>query len=63
MEQSLVRYEAGVGLLKLCYAQLQAAEQRIAKFAGFDETGNPLLEAFAHANAVESAAKRKRDSR
>jgi exodeoxyribonuclease VII small subunit len=62
LEESLVRYEVGVGLLKLCYARLQAAEQRIAKLAGCDEAGNPILESFAHSTALESAAKRKRES-
>jgi exodeoxyribonuclease VII small subunit len=61
LEESLARYEAGVGLLKQCYAQLQAAEQRIVKLAGCDENGVPLLEPFGHSAAVESAAKRKRD--
>jgi exodeoxyribonuclease VII small subunit len=63
LEQSLARYEAGVGLLKHCYAQLQAAEQRIVKLAGLGEDGTPLLEPFGHSAAVEPATKRKRESR
>jgi exodeoxyribonuclease VII small subunit len=60
LEASLARYESGVTLLKQCYAQLRAAEQRIVKLAGCDENGLPLLEPFGH-TAVEPATKRKRD--
>lgn len=49
LEESLARYERGVGLLKGCYAQLQAAEQKIALLAGLDEGGRPLLQPFEHA--------------
>ena len=61
LEESLARYESGVALLKQCFAQLQAAEQRIVKLTGADEDGVPLLEPFGHSAAVEPASKRKRD--
>src|SRR5438270_14011801 len=34
LEESLARYEKGVGLLKRCYGQLCEAEQRIMLLAG-----------------------------
>ena len=34
LEESLARYERGVGLLKRCYSQLQQAEQRILLLTG-----------------------------
>jgi exodeoxyribonuclease VII small subunit len=63
LEESLARYEAGVGLLKQCYGQLKKAEQRILKLAGCDEAGVPLLEPFGHSAAVEPDTKRKREAR
>ena len=55
LEESLARYERGVGLLKGCYAQLQAAEQKIALLAGLDGEGKPVFQSFDHA-ASDSAA-------
>lgn len=46
LEQSLARYEQGVGLLKRCYEQLRKAEQRIVELTGKDEAGNPVLKPF-----------------
>ena len=43
LEDSLVQYERGVGLMKGCYLQLRNAEQRILKLVGVDEQGKPLL--------------------
>ena len=53
LDESLARYEAGIGLLKYCYGQLRQAEQRILKLTGTDEDGRPLTEPFEHAAAVE----------
>src|SRR5262245_48436291 len=49
LEEGLAQYERGVGLLKLCYAQLQDAEKRIALLTGLDGTGKPVLQPFDHA--------------
>jgi exodeoxyribonuclease VII small subunit len=59
LEESLARYERGVGLLKTCYAQLQAAEQRITLLTGVDADGKPALQPFDHA-ASDAAADGKR---
>jgi len=48
LEQSLSRYEVGIALLKRCYSQLSAAEQKIVQLAGLDEEGKPRLEPFGH---------------
>ena len=53
LDESLAHYEAGIGLLKHCYAQLRQAEQRILLLSGTDADGQPLTEPFAHAAAVE----------
>ena len=53
LEQSLVRYEQGVGLLKRCYSQLREVEQRIMELTGKDEAGNPVLRPFEHASALK----------
>jgi exodeoxyribonuclease VII small subunit len=63
LEEGLARYEAGVGLLKFCYAQLRQAEQRILLLTGADEDGKPVTEPFRHVAAVEAdrpAPKRRR---
>jgi exodeoxyribonuclease VII small subunit len=48
LEDALSRYEAGVGLLKSCYAQLRNAEQRVLLLTGSDGEGRPLTQPFAH---------------
>jgi exodeoxyribonuclease VII small subunit len=63
LDESLARYEAGIGLLKACYAQLRQAEQRILRLSGTDENGQPVTELFEHSAAVEAdrpGAKRRR---
>jgi exodeoxyribonuclease VII small subunit len=59
LEESLARYERGVGLLKGCYAQLQSAEHRIALLAGVDGEGKPSLQPFDHAATDGAEVKRR----
>ena len=56
LEDSLARYEKGVGLLKRCYGQLRQAEQRIQLLAGVDEEGKPVARTFEH-NSTEETEK------
>jgi exodeoxyribonuclease VII small subunit len=60
LDESLARYERGVGLLKSCYAQLLAAEQKIALLAGLDGDGKPVLQPFDHAASDSPVAEAKR---
>ncbi|MCI0639111.1 MAG: exodeoxyribonuclease VII small subunit [Gemmataceae bacterium] len=53
LEESLERYEQGVGLLKRCYGQLRDAEQRIQLLVGVDEEGKPVTKPFEHAASME----------
>jgi exodeoxyribonuclease VII small subunit len=53
LEESLARYETGVGLLKRCYARLQQAEQRILLLTGMDPNGNPVTQPFEHNATAE----------
>ena len=53
LEESLARYEAGVGLLKRCYAQLCQAEQRILLVGGVGPDGQPITQPFDHAATAE----------
>jgi exodeoxyribonuclease VII small subunit len=55
LEESLARYEAGVALLKRCYAQLARAEQRIMLVTGEDGEGNPVLAPFDHSSSMDGA--------
>src|SRR6266478_7652816 len=54
LEESLSRYEQGVGLLKRCYGQLRQAEQRIQLLAGLDDDGKPILKPFDHTATAEA---------
>jgi exodeoxyribonuclease VII small subunit len=58
LEDALTRYEAGVGLLKRCYAQLSEAEQRILQVTGVDESGKPLTQPFRHSATGDGEAAR-----
>ncbi len=62
LETALVRYEAGVGLLRHCYSQLKQAEQKILLLAGEDADGKPLTQPFEHAPALEGRRQRKSDT-
>ncbi len=53
LEEALAKYEAGVGLLKRCYGQLRAAEQRILLLAGEDADGKPIVQPFEHISSAE----------
>ncbi len=48
LEESLARYEQGVGLVRRCYAQLRTAEQKILLLSGTDEEQQPILQTFKH---------------
>ncbi len=48
LDDSLERYERGVGLIKSCHARLRQAEQRILLLTGVDDDGRPVLQPFQH---------------
>lgn len=56
LEESLARYEKGVGLLKSCHQQLAQAEQRIVLVTGENENGKPVTRPFKHAATAETEA-------
>jgi exodeoxyribonuclease VII small subunit len=56
LEESLACYEQGVGMVRRCYAQLRAAEQKILLLSGSDDNDQPILQPFKHeATAVARA--------
>ncbi|MDB5313964.1 MAG: xseB [Gemmataceae bacterium] len=55
LEDSLARYERGVGLLRQCYGQLKDAEQRVRLLAGTTDEGGPDLQPFEHVPSIEMA--------
>ncbi len=55
LEESLARYEHGVGLLKRCYGQLRQVEQKILELTGQDQDGNPVTKPFQHSASHDSA--------
>lgn len=54
LEDSLARYERGVGLLRQCYGQLKDAEHRVKMLTGTKEDGSPELQTFEPESAVEA---------
>src|SRR5262249_35102865 len=61
LEESLARYERGIGLLKHCYGHLQQAEQRILQLSGIDGDGKPIAQLFEHtATANQAKAEEKK---
>ena len=59
LEDSLARYERGVGLLRQCYGQLKDAEHRVKMLTGTKEDGSPELQSFELTSSAESAKVRK----
>jgi exodeoxyribonuclease VII small subunit len=55
LEESLARYEQGVGLLRRCYARLRQAEQRIVELTGIDGDGKAVTRPFEHVAKMQSA--------
>lgn len=55
LEESLTRYEHGVGLIRQCYRQLRDAEQKVNLLAGLSSDGEPTLQSFDHVASIESA--------
>jgi exodeoxyribonuclease VII small subunit len=55
LEDALARYERGVALLRQCYDQLRAAEQKVKVLAGLTEDGGAELKPFDHVASIEAA--------
>ena len=63
LEESLARFERGIGLLKTCYQVLENAEQRIEQIVGLKSDGTPITKPFdgsATADAEVPTAGRRR---
>jgi exodeoxyribonuclease VII small subunit len=64
LQDSMERFERGMGLFKQCYHVLEKAEQRIELLTGFDSDGNPEVEDFDSSSTIENkkekAGRRKR---
>jgi exodeoxyribonuclease VII small subunit len=46
LEDSLARFEEGIGLLRQCQDRLNSARQQIELLTGFDAAGQPLTQPF-----------------
>ncbi len=55
LEESLARYEQGVGLLRRCYTQLRQTEQRIMELTGLNADGQPRTRPFDHTATAPAA--------
>lgn len=66
LEESLVRFERGIRLLKTCHQVLEMAEQKIELLIGMKSDGTPLtapFDASATADAETPTAGRRRSRR
>jgi exodeoxyribonuclease VII small subunit len=57
LDESLRRFEEGVGLLRQCYQFLERAEQRIEQLVSLDAQGNITLVPFDATSTVEKQGK------
>jgi exodeoxyribonuclease VII small subunit len=57
LEDSMRRFETGVGLLRACYGILERAEQRIEILTGFDAQGRPQTAQFDATATVDQNGK------
>lgn len=57
LDDSLARFEQGVGLLRQCRELLDRAERRVEMLVGFDAEGNPVTRPFDAAATFEASAK------
>ncbi len=48
LDDSLSRYERGVGLIRRCHDQLRQAERRVLLLSGVGEDNPPVLQPFRH---------------
>ncbi|QDT17698.1 exodeoxyribonuclease VII small subunit [Alienimonas californiensis] len=62
LEESLARFEAGVGLLRRCRATLERAERRVELLTGVDADGEPVTEPFDASATAEQAGAGRRDA-
>ena len=53
LEESLARFEEGIGLLKTCNNVLEQAEQRIETLTGVDSNGNPITETLDNEATID----------
>jgi exodeoxyribonuclease VII small subunit len=56
LDESLTRFERGVGLLRQCREMLDHAERRVEMLVGFDAEGNPVTRPFDAAATFEAPA-------
>ena len=57
LDESLQRFEAGIGLLRQCYQFLDKAEQRIEQLVSLDAQGNCTLVPFDATATVDKQTK------
>ena len=53
LEDSMRRFEKGIGLLRSCYQTLEQAEQKIQILTGLDAAGNPAFAQFDATATIE----------
>ena len=62
LEESLGRFEAGVGLLRRCRATLDRAERRVELLIGSDDEGEPITESFDASATADRGGAGRRDA-
>ena len=62
LEESLGRFETGVGLLRRCRATLDRAERRVELLIGTDDEGEPTTEPFDASATADRGGAGRRDA-
>ena len=66
LEESLEKFEQGIGLIRQCHSTLEKAEQRIKILTDVDTEGNPILDDFDATATLQqnkkSAGRRKKSN-
>ena len=60
LEASLLEFERGIGLLRVCYQRLETAEQRVEQLVRIQESGAVELAPFDAAATVSQTAGKRR---
>ena len=63
LEESLLKYERGVALVRRCHDQLAKAELQIRQLSGVDGQGSAMFEPFEHTASVSPQPTRRKPQR
>lgn len=63
LDEALQDYSQAIELMKICHAQLEAAERRVEVLSGVDAEGNPITQALAERDESLEEKRARRSTR